>query len=281
MFKRTVVICDTSNHVIRTIDEYGATKTLAGMSGVQGDSDGQGSNARFNLPHAVCMDSKGNALVTDHGQLVRHITPDGVVTTLWDATKQPAGTDPLLKSCSLRGITCTHDTVYMTCTATHSVISLSLITKQARIVAGGIGAGFVDGKCSEAKFHSPHGIDCDDDAHLYVSDTSNHCIRKITIGQSVSTFAGDPHQTGLRDGVSTKAQFSKPYGLCLDRLPPAGGAADGESTPFALFVCDGPNKAVRRICGGEVRTISHLDFEPYDIVVRTHFLSIQLLFVLH
>ncbi|MBA4094542.1 MAG: gluconolaconase, partial [Candidatus Accumulibacter sp.] len=151
----------------------------------------------------------------------------------------------------------------------------------------GAGEGFADGPGAAAAFHTPSALAIDRLGNLYVADTGNHAIRKITPDGSVSTLAGDG-QPGDADGQGRAARFNAPVGVAVDargnvyvadtyndrirRIAPdgmvttiAGGARPGNAdgpgasaafdTPSAiaagkdgtLFVADTGNHAIRRI----------------------------------
>ena len=78
-----VYVADSGNHTIRKITPAGVVTTLAGLAGNFGSADGTGSDARFQDPSSVAVDSAGNVYVADFGNhTIRKITPAGVVTTL-------------------------------------------------------------------------------------------------------------------------------------------------------------------------------------------------------
>jgi sugar lactone lactonase YvrE len=116
--------------------------------------------------------------------------------------------------------------------------------------AGGDTAGYADGPASSARFASPAAVALAQDGGLFVADTGNHRIRRITSGGQVSTYAGSETPKddigrftgGQRDGAAALAQFCYPVGLAVD----AGGA---------VFVADSGNHRVRRVAGGEVSTL--------------------------
>lgn len=103
--------------------------------------------------------------------------------------------------------------------------------------------GDVDGFRSDARFHRPMGSAVDRAGNIYISDTLNSTIRKITPAGQVTTIAGSSGQTGRTDGLGRDARFSQPAGLALD---PAGN----------LYVADTSNTRLRRIApDGQVTTL--------------------------
>ena len=95
-------------------------------------------------------------------------------------------------------------------------------------LAGGA-EGFRDGQGAVARFNAPSGIVLDELGNLYVADTGNHAIRKVTPDGAVTTLAGTG-QPGFRDGPGTQAQFDGPMGLAIDK---AGRVIVGRSRPTA------------------------------------------------
>ena len=95
-------------------------------------------------------------------------------------------------------------------------------------------SGNVDGTGNEARFHSPYGIAVDRAANLYVADTWNHTIRKVTADRTVTTLAGLAGTAGLADGIGDAARFSFPTGV----------AADSEGS---VFVADTYNNIIRKL----------------------------------
>jgi len=127
--------------------------------------------------------------------------------------------------------------LYVAATADH-VIRVFQPNGVAFILAGSVGnSGATDGNGSAARFNQPFGVAVDAAFNVYVADTGNHSIRKITPGGDVTTLAGlsgtsgpSVPETGLAD-----ARFSGPMGLAVD--------AAGET----IFVADSGNHVVRAI----------------------------------
>ena len=111
-----------------------------------------------------------------------------------------------------------------------------------RVLAGGA-EGFRDGAGAQAAFNTPSGLALDRQGNLYVADTGNHAIRKITTDGTVSTLAGSG-VAGAADGKGALAQFNGPVGVAVD--------AEG-----VVYVADTYNDRIRRIApDGTVSTLA-------------------------
>jgi streptogramin lyase len=112
------------------------------------------------------------------------------------------------------------------------------------VVAGEAGvAGSADGTGAAARFNAPTGIAIDSGGNVYVSDSGNNTIRKITPQNMVTTLAGTAAVTGSQDGIGAAAEFHYPRGIVVD------GNGD-------LYVADTWNNDIRKISpDGTVRTI--------------------------
>jgi DNA-binding beta-propeller fold protein YncE len=188
-----LIVSDTGHHVIRRINPDGSTTTLAGAFGQSGFEDGVGSAARFDSPLGLAIATNGVIYVADCGNhLIRAISPKGVVTT----------------------------------------------------IAGAPGAwGTTDGKGPLARFNGPIGLALDSQENLFVSDSNNHILRKMTPTHDVTTFAGLPLESGFADGDRLHAKFFQPAELTFD-------------SHGALYVADSMNHAIRKISpDGKVSTV--------------------------
>ncbi|RZL66896.1 MAG: HYR domain-containing protein, partial [Rhodococcus sp. (in: high G+C Gram-positive bacteria)] len=123
--------------------------------------------------------------------------------------------------------------VYVADTLNHVIRKISP-TGEVSLLAGGPISGSADGSGVAAQFDSPYGLIVDPAGNVYVADTSNHNIRKITPEGVVTTVAGLAGAFGDLDGTGTSARFFQPTGLALDS---AGN----------LLVADYGNHRIRKI----------------------------------
>lgn len=107
--------------------------------------------------------------------------------------------------------------------------------------AGDLEPGDSDGPGHSARFDRPTGMALDAQGNLYVADTGNHRIRKVSLDGQVLTVAGG--EAGYKDGPATDAQFNSPCGVSV--------APDGD-----VYVSDTGNSCIRLIKNGQVTTIS-------------------------
>jgi serine/threonine protein kinase, bacterial len=228
-------VADSHNNVIRKIDAAGNVITLAG-SGVAGSKDGRGTAASFFYPGGIATDNKGNVYVADtHNSLIRKIDAEGIVTTI--AGKRPGNysdeTDSTVKLDNPSGIAVdANGNIYV---ADWNNDDIRKITPAGKVItfAGSGTPGALDSEGAKASFYLPGGIAVDVSGNVYVSDTYNNMIRKITPGGSVTTLAGHKKK-GFANGKSAAASFLHPQGIAVDA---AGN----------LYVADMGNNCIRRI----------------------------------
>ena len=244
-----VYVADSGNDTIRKITASGVVTTLAGTAGTTGSIDGTGAAARFNAPVGVAIDTAGNIYVADcNNNTVRKITPDGMVSTL-------AGTAGVIGSADGTGAAAsfycpagvaidTGGTIYV---ADYSNNTIRKITPDGMVstLAGTAGVtGSSDGTGAGARFDAPDGVATDSAGNIYVADTYNDTIRKITPAGATSTFAGTAGTSGSTDGEGAAASFDYPTGVTVDS---AGN----------VYVADTDNCTIRKITSaGAVSTIA-------------------------
>ena len=245
-----VYVADTANNVIRKITPEGTVSTLAGLAGSHGSTDDTGDRARFWAPFGIAVDGAGNVYVADTANnMIRKITPAGVVTTL-AGTPGHAGVgsaDGIGGKAQFRnpwGVAVDGSGNVLVADMSNDTIRKITPAGVVSTPAGQAGvSGSDDGQGSSARFDHPFAVAVDSTNNVYVADSANNAIRKITPAGVVITLAGLKEYAGTNDGVGTSARFSNPQGLAVDA---AGN----------VYVADTGNNAIRKITpGGVVSTL--------------------------
>ena len=195
-------VADTANEIIRKITPTGLVSTIAGGSGRSGTSDGTGADARFGRPSGIATDSSGNVYVSDtKNNTIRKITPAGVVTTLAGTAGTPGGDDGMGKKAGFfepaQIAVDKSGNLFVTDSEAHNIRKITpagLVTTLAGQFAQ---TGSRDAVGEAAQFNYPRGIATDQQGNVYVADTKNNTIRKITPNGTVSTLAGAPGECGF------------------------------------------------------------------------------------
>ena len=210
-------VADHRNNLIRKITPAGVVTTLAG-SGSTGSTNGTGTAASFNYPGGIAVDGSGNVYVGDTGNnLIRKITPAGVVTTLAgsgsEGSANETGTAASFRSpwgVAVDG----SDNVYVA-DPNNNLIRKITSAGVVTTLAGSGSSGSTNGTGTAASFRSPWGVAVDGSGNVYVADRSNHLIRKITPEGVVTTLAGSGSE-GSANGTGTAASFNSPSGVAVD-----------------------------------------------------------------
>ncbi len=232
-------VADSQNHAIRKITTNGLVTTLAGQFGVVGNGDGTGAQTRFDSPCGITLDKNGNLFVSDTGnQTIRKITPAGVVTTIAGMAGQGGfanGPSSSAQFNSPLGIAVgTNGTIYVADSGNHVIRAILSGGSVTTLAGSAENWGSENGSGTNARFNGPVGLALDDQGDLFVADSNNHTIRKITPDGAVTTWAGVPGVDGCVDGDAQSAKFCKPAELAVDRKN-------------NLFVADSFNHVLRKI----------------------------------
>jgi sugar lactone lactonase YvrE len=223
----TVYVSDTENNTIRKITPAGLVSTFAGVAGTSGSVDGAGSGARFDSPIGLAVDAGGNVFVADSSNVtIRKITPDGNVTTFAGLARSQGFADGVGTAARFRfpeGLAIdSAGNLYVANDYDGTIRKITpgrLVTTLAGTHAdpktfGSIGNA--DGVGPAAGFSFPLGIAVDGAGNVYVTDTDNYTIRKITPDGTVTTIAGSIHQAAGTDGSGSDVRFWAPNGIAVD-----------------------------------------------------------------
>jgi sugar lactone lactonase YvrE len=224
--------------------------TPAGLAAAPGTADGTGAAARFRQPRAVAADASGNVYVADtQNETIRVIAPGGVVTTLAGLAGTPGGVDgtgTAARFSAPSGIAVDASAnLYVADSANYAIRKVTpggVVSTVAGLIGTG---GSADGTGTGARFGTPTGIAVGADGTIYVADTGNNTIRKVTPGGVVTTIAGSAGLAGNQDGTGAGARFNSPSGIAV--------GADG-----TIYVSDLVQGTIRRVTmpGGVVTTIA-------------------------
>jgi sugar lactone lactonase YvrE len=192
--------------------------------------------ARFMGPGGIVFDPAGNMYMADvFNNRIRKITPSGMVSTIaGDGTQgYKDGPGATARFNHPRGIAIDAAlNLYVADADNHAIRKITPNGTVSTLAGNGI-AGFNDATGTAAQFNSPWGVTADAAGNVFVGDTYNNRVRKITQDGTVSTIAGSG-VNGTRDGLGSSAQFYWPMGIAID----AAGA---------LYVADYLNNRIRKI----------------------------------
>jgi len=245
-----LIVTDGGNSMIRRIASDGTVTTLSGLPDSRGALDGIGEDAQFRSPGAVAVDASGVVFVADsENHTIRRITPGGGVTLF-------AGAAGISGSVNGRGADARFNrpegvstdgagNVYVADTGNHTIRKITAAGVVTTLAGSAGEFGTTNGPGGAARFRSPRDVFADTAGNVYVADSGNHLIRRVSPTGEVTTIAGGAGQAGFTDGLGSAARFSSPYGVTLH--VPSG----------ALYVVDFSGRTVRKIStAGEVTTIA-------------------------
>ena len=254
----TVYVADSGNNIIRaiTVSQSGTTvTTLAGQTNVTGTTDGLASVATFNTPTGIAVDGSGNLYVADSlNNSIRKITFTGTGTFVstfaglsGTSATPPPPVDGIGSTARFYGPTDvavdSAGNVYVADSGNHAIRKItpaSVVTTLAGLP--GV-SGVADGTGSAARFFDPIGLTVDGSGNVYVADSGNDIVRKISPDGYTITIAGTPGHPGHGDGASSAAQFYFPTGVVTD-------------TNGNVYVADYGNNTVRLVSAGSVSTLA-------------------------
>ncbi len=210
---------------------YGLTTTFAG-TGARGSTNGAALSATFNSPTRLTKDASDNFYVADRdNNQIRKISSAGIVTTFATGFNLPNGV-----------IINTDGNLYVANT-TANLINKVTPSGVVTVFAGSGSQTFANGTGTAASFYYPYGISCDLSGNLYVADSFNNRIRKITSAAVVTTYAGNGSATWA-DGPAANASFNIPNCTSVD-------------ISGTLYVSDPSNYRIRKITtAGQVSTFA-------------------------
>lgn len=217
----TIYVADTSNNTIRKITQQGVVTTLAGDPNDDDPlfQDGSGSQAHFNFPYGLAVDNRGNIYVADGlNHRIRLVEPSGVVTTFagsgFSSDSNGVGTDASFDTPLGIAVDAARN-LYVADYGNNTIRKITQAGLVTTLAGNSSQGGFLDGTGAAARFNRPSGVAADAQGNVFVADTNNHVIRRVTPGGVVTTVAGKPGVPGNVNGVGTTARFAYPEGMAV------------------------------------------------------------------
>ena len=240
-------VADTGNEIIRRVTTNGLTSTLAGSPGIAGMTDGLERVARFNRPEGIQVGGGGNVLVVDSGNnAIRVITKDNRVRPRAGQAGRRGGADGVQMQATFNhpvGIEMRAATIYVADSGNHTIRCIT--GTNVTTLAGKAGvSGSADGYAMEARFNQPMGVTVGREGDVYVADTGNNTIRKISALGIVTPVAGKAGTSGNADGRGSVARFNQPRSIRW------------QNATKTLYVEDSGNGVIRMVAlDGTVTTL--------------------------
>ncbi len=228
-------VTDSMNHRIRSIDSTGLVSSYAG-SGKKGlKNDKNFARTEWNLPKGLRLNGANLTVVDSGNAYVRFIEQSVGTIETYLSKKHSFGSN------GLQSYEFKEPIDFLLVSATNTYVSdagnhqiLWLDTKKKRVILIGTGSpGYVDGAAGVAQFNRPMGMAADAHGNLYVADSGNHCIRKISLSGYVTTVAGTG-KAGRKGGLASGAMFNTPMHLAFDQK--------GD-----LYISDTNNHTIRKL----------------------------------
>jgi sugar lactone lactonase YvrE len=241
-------IADSGNSRIRKVNPAGIISTVAGIgiNGYNGDG-GQATTAQVSRPDGVAVDAAGNLFIADSGNnRIRKVTPDGIISTvagngIFVGPGSPNGfggdgglataaqlNDPSGVAVDAAGNLFIADFLQA---RIRKVTPDGIISTVAGTSISGLGDG---GPATAAQLFEPQGVAVDAAGNLFIADTGNSRIRKVTPAGTITTVAGSSNLGFGDGGPATAARLAGPVGVAVDA---AGN----------LFIADSLNSRIREV----------------------------------
>lgn len=246
-------IADQRNHRIRKVNTSGVISTVAGNGspGFSGDG-GVATNASLNFPQGVTIDSSGNLYIADSvNRRIRKVDTSGVISTVAGDGSGGPGVDG--GAATSAGLT------FPTSVAIDSIGNLYIADEYnlriRKVSASGVistvagnglvGASGDGGAATSARLDSPRSVAVDSVGNLYIADSGNGRIRKVSASGVISTVAGGGSggNSSGDGGAATSANLIRPSGVAVDN-------ADN------LYIADPEGRSIRKVStSGVISTV--------------------------
>jgi sugar lactone lactonase YvrE len=236
-------IADTGNHRIRKVAQSGVITTIAGNGiGGYGGDNRSAISAQLKRPSAIAVDNVGNLFIADTGNYcIRKITPGGMIATVVGNGISGYSGDGGLATSAQLGVSFSiamdpEGNLYIADFGNPRIRKVSPNGVIATVAGNGANGYSGDGgPATSARLAEPRGIAADSAGNLYIADTKNHLIRKVTPDGMIKTIAGNGTPGFSGDGGSAiSARLNYPIALAVD-------------SKGILYIADNSNRRIRKI----------------------------------
>ena len=257
-----VYIAGSESHRVRKVGPGGTIRTFAG-TGKAGSSGGGGPAvaAQLNFPYGVAADAHGNVYIADYGnRRVRKVGPGGTITTFAGTDNEGFSGDGG-KATSARltpnGVAVDGQGNVYIADYTTRTSRVRKVSRSGTITtfAGTGKPGFSGdgGPATSAQLRTPDGVAVDGKGNVYIADSEDQRVRKVSPGGTITTIAGTGEWGFSGDGgPATSARLYNPYGVAVDRKG-------------NVYIADNGNNRVRRVSpGGTITTFAGTGKEGFS-----------------
>src|SRR5262245_42591634 len=247
-------IADFNNNRIRKVTAAGVITTVAGTGrafpfsgGFSGDG-GPATAAQLNLPQGIAVDG-GNLLIADSfNQRVRKVNLGGVITTVagdgaFTGLSGDFGPATAAELRSPAGVAVDSDgNLFLADTFNNRIRKVNPAGVITTVAGHGEFSFSGDGgPATAAQLNQPHDVVVDAEGNLFIADTQNNRIRRVTPAGIISTAAGTTAGFSGDGGPASAARLNQPYAVAVD------GAGN-------LFIADTANNLIRKVTADGVIT---------------------------
>ena len=243
-----IYIADGTNERVRKVSS-GIIATVAGNGAYSFSGDGgAATSAALNGPTGITLDSAGNLyLVDSFNNRIRKISGGTITTVAGNGLASFSGDGGPATSASLNPVNGVAvdlaGNLYFSDTLNNRIRKVSGGTISTVAGNGNQGYSGDGGLATSASLFDPVGLALDSAGNLYIADSGNNVIRKVS-GRTIETVAGSGKCGSFTDGIpATSASLCNPFGVAID----AGGN---------LYIADTNSSAIRKVSGGILTTVA-------------------------
>ena len=198
-----IYVADAGSHLIRKLSSAGSVTTLAGADWPTPINSGFFGSIPGSVPVSLVVDRQGNIYVADAGMnMIRKVSPDGAASVV-------------ASTAAARGVAVdASGNLYVADSGNNTIRKISPAGQDSVLAGSAESPGFVDGSGSAARFKGPGALTVDELGNVYVADTGNHLVRKISATGLVTTVAGRPGSIGVLLG-DLPGSLSAPIAMAI------------------------------------------------------------------